>query len=359
MKVLLSGVDTLEIGYGINEYINKAAFDELKLAKEAAQSTHNKNDLSGVVFEGMPFMVNRKAGNMSTYVMQNNDLIVSIYDKPNGGKFFPEVRVKFLSEYLWEKGWQTALNDTDKWVKGWTNVKETKPSRVDYCCDLDIKLPNLSPELNEVVTRTRKKSTYGTLEQANRYRNGLVQTGYSFGNDPILFRMYDKSKEIEISKKEWFRKLWQYDGSVTRFEFQCRRDYLKEYKINSIKELVDYTPDLWKNLTEKQIRLTTATYNQHEQGNTKRAENTDYWKLVSSADFGLEKGIDRMYQSIPKLRQLKQQFRGLAVSLAAWTTDNTTDGRDVLEYIYRDIISDPCFKDDIDARIFRYSKLPK
>ncbi|MBA7704242.1 hypothetical protein ES703_113044 [subsurface metagenome] len=223
-KVLIAGIDTLEIGYCIARYqLSQEEWDILKEAKESAQSTLYEKG-SGVRFRGYDFTVLRTGSWRYKFILSNEDLDVRIFVDAKSGEHFPELKIRFRSQFLWRHNWKDAVRKVDEWIRTWAYVTQVKISRIDITADIMGKLPVLSPELREVVTRARKRRVFGTFE---RYSDGYETSGYKLGKNDLSCRIYDKTKEVSISGKKWFENLWskkdwEKGKVVTRVEFQCR-----------------------------------------------------------------------------------------------------------------------------------------
>jgi hypothetical protein len=198
-KCLLAGIDTLEIGVCVDSYtFESEVFDRLLEAKERARSTEYTNDKGGIEFCDYTFAVNRGGAQRYNFILKNQDLEVKINQDAKGGRYFPEVHIKFMAAKLWRNGWQAALKEVLEWVKTWANFKNVVISRCDLTGDFEVMLPVLSPELKELVSRAKKKETH-----IERYNNGQRLTGYTIGSSALMCRIYDKLFELKKSDKVW------------------------------------------------------------------------------------------------------------------------------------------------------------
>ena len=244
-RPLIAGIDTLEIGYCIARYyLSQEEWDMFEEGKGRAQSTlYDKG--TGVRFRGYDFTVHRTGSGRYKYIISNNDIQIRIYMDAKSGLYFPELRIVFRSAFLWHHGWQEAVRKTDEWIRTWAGVTRVKISRLDITADFMGKMPLLSPTFEEVVTRTKSKSSFGSF---GRHIEGNQLSGYTFGKNELSCRMYDKTKEIIIHGKKWFEDLWKKAGwqrgrSVTRVEFQCRRKVLRMMQIETIEDILIKLPD--------------------------------------------------------------------------------------------------------------------
>lgn len=309
------GIDTLEVGFEVNEYlIDDLGWQVLADQKALAQSTTYDNEDSPVNFCGWQFMVNRRGGARYNYLLTNGDIRIQINTSAEGGRYFPEVHVKFLSAFLWRDGWQAAVHKVLDWVSTWANVKAIKLSRVDLCADFLGDLPKL--DFSTVICKARAKSVPGEIS-LNEYYQGIERTGYTIGKGEIVFRLYNKTAEIEHSNKEWFKDIWAKNGyksgTVIRSEFQCRRNMLREMTINTVQDLELCIQDLWRYLTEEWLSIRTRG----EQKFRYRWALSKFWQAVQAVRFGVCQGITRLRQVKPTYKALKKMLTGVAVSMTA------------------------------------------
>lgn len=117
-------------------------------------------------------------------------------------------------------------------------------------------------DLNTLVDLDMKYFSDGTYKEHVRCRsdkgamewgNGRAETVY-FGDKRarkrLLCRIYDKRKEVGVSKKLYMIDEFDEWKHVTSVEFELRRDGLKRWNINTISDLIDGVYRLWKRCCE-------------------------------------------------------------------------------------------------------------
>jgi hypothetical protein len=321
MKILSSGIDTLELGFNIESY--NIDFEQLTHAKQVAQSTTFDNDFTDRVIDlnGLLFTVQRTGVRGYEYILINDDLTIRLTSKAQGGKYFPEMMISFRSAFLWRLGWRHQADVIIDWVNGFAVVKKVLVSRADLCIDVESPLPEIMSQYQNVVTRARHKEDYACCAEASRYSYGLRMTGYAFGRGVMQCRVYDKAYEILKSKKDWFQEIWskagwQEDNPVTRVEFQMRRDILKNLQVDDFQDLKNCVADLWRYCTVKWLRIVDIAKNDKSR---KRWRANAFWNKVTSAIrmFGEMTGVTRITQMKPRYDALRKQARGFLVSIAA------------------------------------------
>jgi hypothetical protein len=358
-KPLIAGIDTLEIGYCISEYkLSEQEWEMLAKAKENAQATSFDKG-TAIKFRGYDLTVMRTGSMRYKYILSNEDFDICIFAEARMGSNFPELKVRFKSQFLWRHGWKVAVKKIDEWLRTWVEASEVKISRIDITVDLLGKLPALSPELKEVVTRGKQKREYGNYE---RYSQGKRQNGYRFGANDILCRIYDKSLEVLISRKKWFESLWSMSGwekggDVTRVEFQCRRKIIKSLQIKTLDDLYVIVPDLWRYLTVEWLTIRITQADSHRT----RWPISIFWQTVQGAlhCFGQVTGVSLLRQLIPKKEILERQARGLLYSLAALASKSLAGsdvkyGKRYIRYIFKKWLDNPNFDYEVEKRRHKY-----
>jgi hypothetical protein len=365
-KPLLAGVDTLEVGFCVDEYlIDDYCWDTLEWAKLEAQSTHFDNYKGQVTLAGKRFMVKRSGAQRYNYILENDDVTVKIFKEARGGRNYPELVVTFRSHFLWRSGWQDALGSIVDWVNTWVRGSVIKPSRVDLTVDFIGPLPQLSPDLREVVTRAKGKTAHlETVDNASRYSQGRLQSGYSFGKGDLSCRIYNKKLEIAKSNKGWFKELWRDNGwqegqPVTRVEFQCRRAFLRSLQIETIDYLVQL-PDVWHYTVNNWIAIKEPSPDTHRS----RWPDSEFWQAVKSATplFGDITGVSRLKQLRPKAEALQRQLRGCMTSLGALAIESlpgcpVSYGRKYVKSLMNKWLESSEFEDDVRIKAAKFASM--
>jgi len=317
-KIVAAGIDTLYVGFNITKWlVDDSAFNRLADAKGSAGDKLFGGKGVTIDWGGREFNLSPRGTKGYEFVMSNDDERLCIARVCQGGRVFPEVFAELNSSFLWGKGYDKAHKETRRFIDGFAEVKNERINRVDLCADVAMKLPRLDVK-NEIVTRAQNKRDYFEVEH---YTHGQRDTGYRFGSGKVMARIYDKTHEMKKSKKEWFGDIWipgGWDGKsvVTRFEFQCRRPFLKEYQINSYDDMIQHMPDVWRYLTEKWIVLKKPN---PDDSNRRRWPTSESWELVQRAGsrFGQCLGVQRWKQKEVRIEPLMAQLKGIIASEVA------------------------------------------
>lgn len=131
---------------------------------------------------------------------------------------------------------------------------------------------------------TRKRKFMRVIGNKNIYETLYI------GKPPAMLRIYNKALEIDKdSKKSHYlqRYLEKFGISVNdpfwNFEFECHRDFLKQYNISTLDDLLANAQMLFKKIME-QIRLgdmTTISSKDLEAGRIYKADNHPLWDYLS------------------------------------------------------------------------------
>src|SRR4029077_993416 len=165
------------------------------------------------------------------------------------GRSMPAVYARIASEFIHEVGSLKALAGLTSFVGAlMEQVGETTCSRVDIYADFQGWVP-VSEDYHRFVTRSRRNTSHIAV-----HHDGRRFTGFTFGRDAMVARLYDKSLEIAHSGKRWMHEVWgaglDVSAPVWRLEFQLRRDILGECSLTSPEGVLDVWPNLWAYATQ-------------------------------------------------------------------------------------------------------------
>lgn len=309
-KLLGIGVDTLAIGFGINTYRDSIDFKALAEAKADARGSMFEARSVGVEFMGKEFAVSARGSKGYEYILNNGDVNINIAKEARGGTIYPEVFVTFRSDYLWRGGDLVAFGEVSSWLDSWAVIAYDKVSRVDLAVDLNMPFPVVDTK-KEIVSLFRGRRAYGEGER---------DLTYYWGSGELVARFYDKGYEVVKKAETWMYPVWRsygWDGisAVSRLEFQVRRDKVKEFGVNSYRDLVVVLPDMWRFFTTKQLRLC----DRGSETNSSRWKSKGYWLDYEAcgARFGECSGVMpvRVYRG--EVDRLLQQGSGCFISALA------------------------------------------
>jgi len=115
-------------------------------------------------------------------------------------------------------------------------------------------------DLERFVCRGRSRRGFVDREQA--FATGRRLTGFMFGRDALVARLYDKTVEIAQRGVTWLRDLWgerDREEPVWRLELQYRRPVLVEFGLRTVDEVLAGVQDLWRYGAGEWLTLRTPT----------------------------------------------------------------------------------------------------
>ncbi len=352
--ILGSGIDTLVLGFLVDSYLDVDDFKILSEAKEkAGERQFNKKGASATWF-CVDFTVYARGASGYEWILRNDDVKVCIARDARGGSVMPEVYVTFSSQYLWTEGAEVAVRKFKHWLEQWAMIRDIKVSRCDLCVDLAMPFPVIDLK-NEVVSRARGKVEYSDSFKFEHYVSGRRDTGYKIGSGSVSARIYDKTVEIIVSQKEWFRDYWLkhgWDGEipVIRCEFQIRRKFLKEMGVNTFEELIERLPDIWRYCTHDWLRICHVG----SETNQARWKCKEFWKVIQDGFslFGQAWGVLRNKVKDVKYGHLMKQGRGVMVSACAVIAagHGTAEAMFKIRKELWDMVMSEDFRNDVIAR---------
>jgi hypothetical protein len=249
-QLLLCGIDTLDLGLYVtwNNYWSEVS-DRLELRKAQAQEANavfSKTDLDRK-FQHLP------SGKPPNYRYHLQFLEYHLFiAKSKGSGDSPNVYLSINSAALWHEKFSTILElltlDLD-FLGG--AIDRIQPSRCDLAVDFRLTPPPDFQFLEQYsISRSRKVSSH--------INSGILETYYCGSPAAsVRLRIYDKGKEIGLSNKQWFLDLWGVHDpeNVWRVEFQLRRAFLHQYRINTLDDLWEKIGDIWAYLTTEWFSL--------------------------------------------------------------------------------------------------------
>ncbi len=319
---------------------------------------------TSVEWHGIEFVVAARGAKGYEWVLRNDDVMVCIAAKAFCGNVMPEIYVTFSSQYLWAVGYKTAFNQVYDWILGWAEILDNKVSRCDLCMDIAMPMPVIDTA-KEMRTRARHRTEYiDTSPDVVLHYGGRRVTDYTVGNGNLHARLYDKTTEIVIHHKEWFRDIWEKQGwdgkeTVVRCEFQCRRNFLKEMSTCSFEDLEYTLTSIWNYCTHEWLRICDVG----SKTNQSRWKEKAYWKLIQNSTemFGKVYLVPRMKVKKVKVEHLIQQVKGILVSICAINSDAYgIDGSILMTLLnMKDLLKSPDFKTAVKWKTGQFGNIKK
>ena len=278
------------------------------------------------------------------------------------GKWNGVGTVRFNSPYLWSCGkLHDALVGVHRFLSEvFGQEMFLQPSEVHLCADIAgwSELASLDRR-KHFVSRSRKRGSHFEQEweadlRVKDFSYGLKATGFDFSKRGALScTIYDKSREMKQSGKEWFADIWrshgwceEEDGAVWRVEFKLKRQALHELRqegvfwgIEDAFDLPERLPVLWAYAAgqvkqddgdeepDGWLRCVTPTNDQ----NRARWPTRPAWKVVQAAFNQGQTLPDGMGKLVRKRHEEHNIEKGLeailgyASSLSSWVGGDLAD----------------------------------
>jgi hypothetical protein len=216
-------------------------------------------------------------------------------------------------------GWELSLDDAKAFI-----------SR-GHCRKTHLDLPDGQDSSDEATTE---------LPAIEVNMDGRRCTGFEFSKGAAhSCCIYDKTKEITRSRKEWMEEVWARNGwdgisRVVRVEFRYKREALHELGVEEAYEFLDQIPGLWAYSSLQWLRHTLPT----DDTNRGRWLESPFWRAVQSADFFGE-GVPAIRERKHKgdLKLICQMLAGCSTTAAAYMAGQLPewdDGANFLSWFY-------------------------
>jgi len=310
-QFLLCGIDSLDLGLFVKWETNWekvcADLDNKKLTAQNSKTVLDTTDI------GREFM-HLASGKPPNYRFHLQFLEYHLYiaiSKEYGSS--PNVYVSFNAAALWHvklPGLLELLEFDLSHFGG--SIERIQPSRVDLCADFRLDGPLSLPFLERHrIAKSRKAETHMEGTTLETYYSGTPGA-------PLRLRIYDKSKEIIKSNKQWFGAIWNTDDltNIWRVEFQIRRSVLHQYRIRDLAGLWDTIGSVWCYLTSEWFSLRL-------QDNIKAERRTvlPWWQAVQECGslFGDDNGARRTFDSddVQSIKEILPHVFGRMITIAA------------------------------------------
>ena len=264
-----------------------------------------------ISFGGLQFLLETPSPKGFHFRLECEDMTLLINPAPPAGT--PSVHAQLRSVFLWRVGWKEAIRAVHQLGESiyrvpFRSCPVPQVSRADLCVDFQGWIPR-QEDLDRFICRARYRQLHFDVTTC---------TGLTFGKGTIVARLYDKTREIVHSEKEWMRAAWEsgeYDETapVWRLEFQLRRQSLRELGISSAPDLLEKIADLWNYATEKWLRLTVRMQTSHKE----RWPMEPAWDSIRrSANFG--DSVGELVRVRRQEHRMEHTLRGLVGNLSSF-----------------------------------------
>jgi len=322
IQVLASGVDSLYLSMQV-EWEHTDIFDYLTSIKNKAREYNT--DYQGILNSGhelfeWPFIIKPHGTNGYEWLLKGHDYTIKVGNWKDL-RDRPSIMAEISSETLWHLGVEEAVSRLKDIISNsGGNLIEVKLSRADLCIDVLIPKELWSIHLIDyAVTRATDIAPY--------YKHRKL-TGIRIGKGIISARLYDKPLEIaQQSKKYWMYAIWGIgideipdDKMIIRIEFQLRREFLKQVKLNTIDDLISLHSNAWARCTQIWLRFEDGI-GKH----VSRRKTLPFWKAIQAGYEGAQRAnpLVREKAYVQDKRRVMSQIIGHLSSLMAIELERT------------------------------------
>jgi len=287
MPKTISGIDTLYYFYQTNHNYDDLFLDILNQLEEAQarfEKKYLKYDNKDILISinKQSFRYNGKA--QGFYWFSHTDEYLKIAFKDNmTNRGLNDIQVQYTAKGIYTLGLKTLLKYTDDLLSQY--ITGYKPlTRVDLNIFVEDDLSWIEKDM--FVARKRSYTSI-YKEIANKHK---IQTLY-IGKKPFLLRIYDKLAELKKSKKQAMMfEYFKNNGfislqNVSNVEFELHRDYFKNFKIDTVEDLLFRAELLFQDCLNaiRLVDLSTITDNTQNLKNKNRAKTHPLWQYLHSA----------------------------------------------------------------------------
>lgn len=326
---LNNGIDSLYVSFkGILKDDIKTQLEKKKL--QAQSGDERERALAKMIVEDHCFEVKDKGKGFYAYVLA--DAWYHIQVSSSEGKTLPPVYVQISSEVLFRIGIDNSMNQLRNVINTlFIRLDSETISRADLFVDFmtDVNLESI----REIEWIRRAK-------RLDKYWMEKTFTGWSIGlGGGISARLYNKTKEIETSHKEYIKSAWELKGwcegqTVWRLEFELKRILLKQMSVNTLSDLMVLCNDIWRYCTHDWLRLAI----EENTVNRNRWDTHPLWNMLQQVKHqpGDYSGIMRSISkgNIPNERSLFLNGLGYLTDFAAFKGFDTIDELTVLGFLF-------------------------
>lgn len=298
ITVLWSGIDTLEASY--KGVMPPCLLYCLERGKAFAQQY---NEPEPMTIGGYPMSLQAQGFKPWKYVLCGEDFQIRL----SPGRS-PNASIRLLSLGLLRYGHEELFALAEATLNAAGAFSGLGLSRLDFSCDFQGFEPTFE-DSRRIVCPASFRPIYPNVEHPETFQ---------FGKGDQVVRIYNKSREIETSGKEYWREVWAAhpdfdpDRDVWRFEFQLRREALAMLNCRDPHRAFERLPDiLATGLKWAELRVPNGL-------STDRWDTDPVWAELAQAT-GAHSPLSRIKAAsyVGGLSKLVPMTAGLLVSVAA------------------------------------------
>lgn len=267
----ISNIDTICILIDIDNYEieTKEILEYLEEEKQKAKlySIDNASYKHLININNMSFYLSTNGTKGYAYILQNTGFQINIAQFKSKLENFLPIQIRISSEYLWAHGISNSWSIIYNWVvETFGNIIKEKVFRLDLCS-----------HIADIDFVTNYELCYkGDFKNRQVFYSGNNIKSITFGSRKcknIYCRIYNKTLEIqEMKHKFWFYEIWENNSmntnNVWNIEFELKSEFLRQFNINTVNDVITHLQDLWKYCTTKWLVKIDRTNRRVERCNT-------------------------------------------------------------------------------------------
>lgn len=314
-NMIIPNIDWITVSFDFSEYneSSKDIVDLLNAAKEKAKEKQNgkTSEKEQINIDGMTFEVFPNGNRMRAFIINNEDYNISIAEFRSRKETIYPISAIIHSKALWSYSPIVAYARLYCMINNvFGEVVKNMVSRIDLCCHNDI-IDFSTVNILDFRNRANKKNTY---------TNHNIINGFNFGTSSggLMCRVYNKTLEvIEKNDKTWFFDIWDNNGvkgTVWNVEFQLKREYFRNYDIDTVEQAFAHIGTIWDYCTKDWLVLTD-----NDRTRLENCTTNNEWLLISESfkDYCQEPMIKRDKQNYMDGDALVPAWAGYTTSIAA------------------------------------------
>ena len=310
---ILPNIDTICILIDIENYeentrdIMEYLLNEKEKTKEIQLTTPNYSNILTINNMDFSILSNGKKG--YAILLKNDSFEVDVAQYKSKLQNFAPIQIRISSNMLWSEGIVDSWSLIYNWVvETFGNIISEKVCRLDLCTHIS-GIDFITNYENNYKGDFKKRQTFYTNSKIN-----CITFGSRKGKN-IYCRIYNKSLEIlETHKKFWFYEIWKNNNldieNVWNLEFEIKSEFLRQFNINTVNDVILYINDIWKYCTTKWLIKIDRTNIRVERCNI----NSEWLEVQNAYSSFLSVGL------IKKQKQLEIDAKNLIPNIAGCIT---------------------------------------
>ena len=212
-----------------------------------------------------------------SFILQNSAYKIYIAKYKSKVLNFTPIQIRISSEFLWAYGLDMTWSYIYDFItENFGSIFHEKVCRLDLCTHVS----------NVDFVTDCEKIYKGNFKKSQIFKSNNEISAITFGsrqNKNIYCRIYNKTLEIiEKKHKSWFFAIWnKYNldiQNVWNVEFEIKSKLFKKFNIQTVKDVLEHTRDLWEFCTKEWLVKVNRTNSRIE-----RCKTNEQWLEIQNA----------------------------------------------------------------------------